>query len=210
MNTLRPHIPGRLQRIVSRCLRKRPEDRYPSATVLVRELRAARRDTETGLAQRISWRQRIIDLWEQADALPPSRYAWFVVGTAGLVTALYLSVSKIGAGGIIFLALAALFAYRHVRNRPQRVQDRFVRRVAKIPEVRLIVFQGRQATVVVDRSAAQLYNRINNELRICNRKLYSGQPMTVAIWHEVVPAQFQKLLAGPGVQYVREDRSENK
>jgi hypothetical protein len=82
--------------------------------------------------------------------------------------------------------------------------------VAKIPEVRLIVFQGRQATVVVDRSAAQLYNRINNELRICNRKLYSGQPMTVAIWHEVVPAQFQKLLAGPGVQYVREDRSENK
>src|SRR5262249_30318263 len=47
MNSIRPHIPDDLQRIVSRCLRKHAEDRYPDARLLAEELRRVRRDTES-------------------------------------------------------------------------------------------------------------------------------------------------------------------
>jgi hypothetical protein len=114
-------------------------------------------------------------------------------------------LSRIDPGGLILLSLAALLVFRHVRNRPQKAQDLFVRRLAKIPEVRLVVVQDQRATVVVDRPVPQLYSRINNHLRTCNRKLYWGQPMSVAILHDLPAEQIQKLLTGPGVQHVRED-----
>jgi hypothetical protein len=85
------------------------------------------------------------------------------------------------------------------------VQELFVRKVSKIPEVRLIVIHERQITVVVDRSIAQLYGRINDRLRTCNRKLYSGHPMTVSIVHDVSCEQLQQMLTSPGVQFVRAD-----
>jgi eukaryotic-like serine/threonine-protein kinase len=59
--SLRSHLPEELQRIVSRCLRKRPEDRYADAHLLARDLRQLRRSTEAGLAPRTDWRVRIVD-----------------------------------------------------------------------------------------------------------------------------------------------------
>ncbi|MEK7677479.1 MAG: protein kinase [Verrucomicrobiota bacterium] len=208
MNSIRAPIPDELQRIVSRCLRKRPEDRHPNARLLVEELRLLRRNTEAGVAYRTTWWKRMVDAWDRLRHLPPSRYAWFAAGTASLALALYLSISQIGMWGLVFVVLAGLYLYRHVRNRPQRMQEWFVQRVAKIPEVRLIAFQDRQVTVVVDRPVAQLYGRINAYSSACNRKLYSGQPMTVSILHDVSPEQLRKMLASPGVQYVRDDAIE--
>jgi len=83
--------------------------------------------------------------------VPPSRYFWLGLTAAGLGMALFFSLSQIGVGGALFLTLAGLFIYRYVRNRPQQIQGLFVRRVSKIPEVRLITIQDRQITVVVDR-----------------------------------------------------------
>jgi hypothetical protein len=204
MDSVRAHIPGELQRIVSRCLRKRPEDRYPNARLLAEDLRVLRRETEAGRVHQTSWQQRLAETWEQLRHQPPSRYVWFAAGVAGLGLALYLSRSGITPAWL-FLALAGLYLYRHIRNGPHRVQELFVRRVSKIPEVRLIAFHDRQFTVVVDRPVAQLYGRISTHLRKCNRKLYFGQPMTVSILHDVSAEQIHNLLAGPGVQYVRED-----
>jgi serine/threonine protein kinase len=207
LNTLQPQAPEALQRIVARCLRKQPEERYPSARALAEELRTVRRDTETRPALWSAWQRRLSEFWQQSRHLPVSSYAWFLFWAVALGVTLFLSVSRIGLGGVVLLALAGAFLYRYVRNRPQRIQDGFVRRVARIPEVRLVVFQGRQATVAVDRPAAQLYNRINAELRAWNRKLFAAPPMSVAIAHTLPDDAYQKLLAGPGVQYVREDRA---
>ncbi len=102
------------------------------------------------------------------------------------------------------------FPQSQIRNRPHRVQETFVRRVSKIPEVRLITFRERQATVVVDRPVAQLYGRISTQLRASNRKLYFGEPMTVSVLHEIPPEQVLDLMAGPGVQYLREDLTDRK
>jgi hypothetical protein len=206
MSTLRAGVPDQLQRIVSRCLAKRPEDRYANARLLAGDLRAVRKDMEAGIVQKTSWAQRVQEAWERLRRMPPSRYGWYAAGVAGLGMAVYFSLSKIGLGGLIFMTLTAGFLYRHIRNRPHAVQELFVRRVSRIPEVRLIAFQEREVCVVVDHPVAQLYGRINDQLRRCNRKLYSGQPMTVSILHDVPDEQFQHILAAPGVNYVRPDR----
>ena len=83
MNAAGVHVPPELERIVGRCLQKRPEDRYPSARILADELRRVRRDTETGLAQKTSWRQRMLEAWEQLRRQPPSRSAWLAAGAVG-------------------------------------------------------------------------------------------------------------------------------
>jgi len=210
MNSIRPNVSGDLQRIVSRCLQKRPEDRYPNARLLADELRRARRDTEAELAHKTSWQQRAADAWAELRNLPPSRYVWYALAAAALSFALYLSLARIGMGTAIFFGLAGFFLYRHFRNRPHRVQELFVRKASRIPEVRLIVFQQHQFSVVVDRSVAQLYGRLNSQLRTCNRKLYTGQPMTLSILYDLPPDQFHKMLASPGVQYVRADIVEDK
>jgi serine/threonine protein kinase len=210
MSSFQPHLPDQLQRIVSRCLQKRVEDRYPNARLLVEELKRLRRDIESGLAQKTSWRQRILDAWENLRHLPPSRYGWYAAGAGVLGLAVYLAISQISVGSLLLPALAAIFVYRRVRNRLHKVQELFVRRVSRIPEVRLIAMHDRQVTVVVDRPVAQLYGRINHQLRTCNRKLYFGEPMTVSILHEVSSDQIGKLLAGPGVQYVRDNAVENE
>ena len=147
------------------------------------------------------------EAWENLRQLPPSRYGWYVAGMAGLGMALYLVLAEVNLGVLFLAALMVVFLYRHVRNRPYRVQELFVRRVSKIPEVRLIVFQDRQITVVVDRPVAQLYGRINDRLRACNRKLYAGQPLTVAILHDLPSDEVRRLQGGPGVHFVRAENA---
>lgn len=203
--SIRSHLPDELQRIVSRCLRKRPEERYPDARILARDLRSLRRNTEAGLSPKTDWRMRLSDAWERARQLPPSQYLYFTALVVAAGTALYVSFSRIGTGGVIFLVIAGLLLLRYVRNRPQKAQETFVRRIAKIPEVRLIVLEQRQFTVVVDRPVAQLFSRINRQLQACNRKLFFGEPLVVSILHGIAPEKMHQLLSGPGVQFVRED-----
>jgi hypothetical protein len=205
MREQQPHIPAALQRIVSRCLKKYPEERYPNARILAQELRVLRRDTEAGLVQKTSLRQRVLDAWEYLQHLPPTRYAWFAIAAVALGLGLYFSVSRIGPGSLSFVLIVGLLLIRHVRNQPQRLQDLLVRKISKIPEVRLVRFHDRHATVVVDTAVAQLYGRINHQLSLFNRKRYWGPPMTLSIQHDVSGDQFRKMLSDSGVQYVRQD-----
>jgi serine/threonine protein kinase len=205
MNSPRAHIPEELQRIVSRCLKKRPDERYPNAALLASDLKVLRRQTEAGLAHHISWRQRALDLWDEVSHLPRSQYLWYGIGLVIAVLALSLSLAKIGAGGLVFLTVAALLVYRHIRNRPLRVQEMLVRRISKLPEVRLITLQKRQFNVVVDRPVAQLYGRINGLLQSANRELYHGEPLTLSVLHDLTDEQLHQLLTSPGVHYVREE-----
>lgn len=199
------HLPYGLQQIVSRCLRKRPEERYPDARLLARDLREFRRNSDASLPPRTHWRVRVMEAWDRLRQLRPTQYVWFGIGGAAAGYALYVSFSRIGPGGVVFLALAGLYIWRHIRSRPRKAQELFVRKVARIPEVRLITFRNQQFTVVIDRPVAQLYNRINQQLQMANRKLYFGEPMTVSIIHGVEADAMKRLLSNSGVQHVRED-----
>jgi serine/threonine protein kinase len=201
----RRHLPHGLERIVARCLRKRPEERYPDARLLARDLRELRRNPEATLPPKTDWRVRVSEAWERLVQLRPTQYAWFIFGVAAVGYALYLSFSWIGPGGVVFLAFATLFFWRHLRNRPRRAEEFFVRKISRIPEVRLITLRDRQFTVVIDRPVAQLYSRINHQLQNANRMLYYGAPMTVSIVHDVQTDALKRLLSSSGVQHVRED-----
>jgi serine/threonine protein kinase len=204
MSSLRGNLPSEFQRIVSLCLKKQPEERYGDAKGLVRDLRRLRRDTESGLSARISWRAQVAEALEAVRRLPRSQYIWLAAPWIVVAMTLVLMFSRIGPAGAISIAAIILYLFRLVRHRPQRMQQLFVRKVARLPEVQLISLQGRQFTVVVQRPVPQLYNRINQQLRACNQRLYFGEPMTVAVLHDVSPMRKEQLLAATGVQFVRE------
>ena len=72
VTTLRSNIPPDLHRIISRCLRKRPEDRYPSTRDLVEDLKKLRRDIDSGFARPAPWvenvRSRLLVLRDGPEA----------------------------------------------------------------------------------------------------------------------------------------------
>jgi eukaryotic-like serine/threonine-protein kinase len=205
IHSVRPNLPLELQQIISRCLRKRPEDRYPDARTLVQELRALRRDTESGKASTFSLRRRVLEVMRQLPQLAPRQYGWAAGVLVGLALILYLILTNVSLGGFIGFSIVALLAYRHVRNRPQRMVEQFVRKIRHVPEVRLISVQDRRITVIVDRPVGQLYGRINAQLNACNRKLFFGDPMSVTIRHDLAAPETHTLLTSTGVHYVRDD-----
>jgi hypothetical protein len=205
INSLRPNLPPELERIVSRCLKKRPEDRYPDARALIEDLRVLRRETESGLIRPLSLKSRVGDAFDRLTHLKPSEYAWLAGGILAVAGAVYLLFSNVGMGPLIPLAVISLLIYRRVRNQPRRMLELFVRKVARIPEVRFLVCVDRKITVGVDRAVGQLYGRINNQLNHCNRKLFFGEPFSVAIRHDLSADEIHRMLEGPGVQYVRDD-----
>jgi len=206
MNSLRPNLPADLQRIVARCLKKRPEQRYADVQSLIEDLRVLRRETESGMARLISVRERIGDAFERLTHLKPSEYAWLGAGILAVGCVIYLLFVNVGMlFQLVLFAFIGLLIYRHIRNQPRKVLDLFVRKVAKIPEVRFIFFEEGKITVGVDQAGGQLYGRINNHLSYCNRKLFFGNPMSVVIRHDLSSEEIRQMLAGAGVQYVRDD-----
>jgi hypothetical protein len=205
LQSYRPHLPAELQRIVSRCLRKNPEERYADARALIQDLRVLRRDTETGTAQPHSLKDRLRGTLDRARRLKGSEYVWIVGGPLVVAAISFLMVKGVGLGQLLLFVGGGLLLVRFVRNHPRRMLDLFVRKVAKIPEVSLIVCQDRRFIVVVDRAGGQLYGRISKQLNECNHKLFFGQPLSLVIQHDLAPEALRLLLTSPGVQYVRDD-----
>ena len=207
--TFRPNLPVALQRIVSRCLRKRPEDRYQSAAALVDDLKVLRRDTESGWLRPTSLKDRVTDAIDRVRHLTRGEYAWLTGGV--LVVALIISsgIWGMGWGGVAGMLLAGLFVFRYFKNHPHRLLEFVVRKVSRIPEVRLITVADRNITVVVDRPVPQLYGRINGYMSSSNKKLFFGKPLSVTIRHDLRNDEFERMLNDSGVHYVRSGAPED-
>ncbi len=210
MKAIRPEVPEGLQRVVSRCLRKRPEERYPNAHLLAEELRSIRRHTEAGLPHKTQWGQRLRELYEEFLHQSRLRVAAYGLGLVIGSVWLYRSVAKVEPGFLVFLVVAGLYLYRQVRNRPQRIREKFVKRASRIPEVRIIASREREISVVIDHPVAQLYGRLHGYLRSCNQRLYWGQPMTLTILHELSSEETRQILSSPGVEYVRDEPAQKE
>ena len=208
IHTFRPTLPGDLQQIVSRCLKKTPADRYPDARALMEDLRILRRKIESGQARPPSFKERMSGTLDRFMHLQPAEYAWLVGGALALALVFYLLIARVGLAFPIPLAVACLLIYRRIRHQPQRMVKAFVRKVARVPEVRFIVCQDRQITVSVDRAAGQLYARINDQLSVCNHKLFFGIPMSVVIRSDLTEEETRQWLSAPGVHYVRENAAQ--
>ncbi len=207
VTSLRQNLPPGLQRIVARCLRKRPEDRYQDTRNLVEDLKSLKRDIESGVTRAVPIGDRLRDGLESLKGLRGSALSWTAVIAASLLIALTLwLVGKKGdIGYLIFLVVVGMWLYRYYRNRSQKVLRRFVAGVSKMPEVKLISFQNHRALVVVDRMRARTYLNVNSLIEAANRKLYLGDPMEAAIRDDMTSEEFRRILQEPGVLYVRED-----
>ncbi|HAV63074.1 MAG TPA: hypothetical protein DCY13_12010 [Verrucomicrobiales bacterium] len=203
--TIRADLPPELAGIIDRCLRKLPEDRYPTARELIDDLRVARKNTESGQHVAKPIRRRLGDAVRNLQGLEPGQVAWLVGGLAIVGGVIYLIVNNSGLGGFIALLIIGGLIYRNLRHQPRRVLQRLVRKLAKLPEVRLVSVRDQTITVVIDRPAAQLFTRINQYVHDGNQKLFFGEPYQVAIRPQPGADEWQRLLDSTNVQHLRED-----
>ena len=204
---VRANLPPGLQRVLSRCLRKRAEDRYGDARELIKDLHGLRREIESGVTVHIPLGERLSEGLRHLDALPGHRGLWLVAGGLGLVVALLLMAVRSGdfMSSVVVPVVLGLIAYRRVRNRSQRLMRRFAAKAARLPEVRVVAYEGHQVTVLVDRALARTYLRINTLMEAVNSSLFFGQPFTVSVRDNLDGDATRELFGGSGVVYVRKD-----
>jgi predicted Ser/Thr protein kinase len=202
---LRPHVPPGVQRVITRCLRKRPQDRYPEARELLNDLKAVQRDVESGVSAKVPLLERLRQqIGGFGDVSPRD---WLVPGVlaAVFVAAAVLLIVQQGFVGAVLLVGVGLWIWRRVRNRAHSLTRRFVAKVQRMPEVSLIAVDGSRILVLADRAAAKTYVRVNALLDDVNARLFFGDPFTVAVRDDLPPGELRAVLQRPGVLYVRDD-----
>jgi hypothetical protein len=209
MTALRPNLPPSLQRVVTRCLRKRAQDRYPDAKELVADLKTVQREVESGVSSKAALGARLQERWAAlrdrtlGEWLLPG--AVLVIGLAVLLSVFLRPTVESVVPGLIFPGIAGLLVWRRFRNRRLRLARRFVAKVRKMPEVRLVALDGMRFSLVADRAQAKTYVRANALLDAINSSMFFGDPFTLVIREDVAPEEERSLLSSPGVLYVRED-----
>ncbi len=207
VTALRPNLPPSLQRVITRCLRKRAQDRYPDAKELVGDLKSVQREIESGISSRTPLAQRLQEQWRALRDRPLGEWllpaAVVLLALAVLLSLLIVRKWDLGPSAF-FTGLAVLYLWRRFRNRRMRLARKFVRRVAKMPEVRVVAIDGLRITLLTDQAQARTYVRANALLDSVNEGMFFGEPFTLVIRDQVTPEDERVLLTGPGVLYVRE------
>jgi len=207
LTSVRQNLPPELQRIVNRCLRKRPEDRYASAGELASDLRSLRKDVDSGVTRAVPLTDRLRDEFVSLKNLRAGPWPWILAGAAALAVllAVYFVYRRGGFWGPALALLAVYWVARSIRGRRRRLLKWFAGRLAKLPEVRLVAADGHNATVIVDRMQARLYMRINSTLDAVNKKLLFGQPVRLTLRDDVSAEEFKTILEHGGVLHLRDD-----
>jgi serine/threonine protein kinase len=205
VTVVRQNLPPELNRIISRCLRKRPKDRYPDARPLAADLKNLKRDIESGVQRSVPFSGRIGQFFESLKSSMPFGAIGIAVAVGSLILVGFLMLTERETGPIIMLAIFGFIFYRYIRNRKNRMLKRFTKEISKFPEVQAIIVRGDQVTVVVDQAKAKLYLRVNSLIDLVNKKLYFGGHVEAAVRDDLPSDEFQRMLREPRVIYVRDD-----
>ncbi len=207
VTALRPNLPPSLQRVITRCLRKRAQDRYGDAKELAGDLKAVQREIESGVSSKAPLAVQLKERWQSlrdrtlGEWLLPAIVV--LLALAVTVTLLVMHVRNLGSSAIM-MGLAGLFVWRRIRNRRLRLGRSFVRKVTRMPEVRLVTLEGLRFTVLADRAQARTYVRANALIDSINASMFFGQPFTLVVRDQLTSEEERALLSGPGVLYLRE------
>ncbi|MEE8605535.1 MAG: serine/threonine-protein kinase [Candidatus Aminicenantaceae bacterium] len=205
VTVIRKNLPPDLHRIITRCLRKRPEDRYPDAGALVPDLKNLKADIDSGVQRPFSATQKIDELKYWLTTSIPVGPQGILIVAAILVVAAILFFTDIQWANLLWLGIAGLVIYRNIKNRKKRMLRRFVANASKIETVKAVRIHGDSITVVLDRAKVSQYIRINSMVDAINKKLYFGKHVEVAVRDDLPEEEFQRMLRDPGVLYVRDD-----
>jgi tRNA A-37 threonylcarbamoyl transferase component Bud32 len=205
VTVIRRNLPPELHRVVSRCLRKKPADRYKNARALAADLKKLKNDIESGIQRSLPAGERVRMFFEGVKASLPFGPTGIAILVIGLALIVLLIFTKIETGALVALAVISLIVYRYIRNRKNRMLKRFTSKISKFPEVKAIVRRDDHITVVVDEAKAKTYIRINSLVDLVNKKLYFGKNIEASVRDDLTPGEFQHILRKPSVTYVRDD-----
>ena len=208
ITAVRPNLPPSLQRIVTRCLRKRSGDRYVDAKELAADLKAVQREVESGISSKAPLALRLQERWRSLQDRTLGEWllpAVIVVVVLAVLLALFFGRAEEGLGpGLVFTVIGALLVWRRIRNRRLRLARRFTSKVRKMAEVKLVALDGMRFTLVADQAQARTYVRANAALDAVNGSMFFGEPFTLVVRDAVQPEEEKALLAASGILYVRE------
>ena len=136
ITALRPNLTPSLQRIVTRCLRKRPQDRYASAKELAGDIKTVQRELESGISSRTPIATRLREQWQSWRDCPVGE--WILPAAAVLAVAAILVTFVVmrrvgGFSSLIVPGIVGLLLWRRFRNRRRRLAGKFVKKAAKVP-----------------------------------------------------------------------------
>ena len=202
---VRRNLSPELHRIVFRCLRKNPDDRYPDAHALAADLRHLKHDLETGTTSRLPAGTRLRSWAAWVKTSFPGGYKGIALLFGAIALAVILVAAKFNWGGLIGPAFMVLFFYRFLRNRKKRLIAAFTKKVSKFSEVRLVTVRDDRVTVVVDKAPAKVYIRITALVEELNKSLFFEKDIKAEIRSEVTEAEAQAMLTQVGVVFAREE-----
>jgi predicted Ser/Thr protein kinase len=202
---VRRNLTPELHRIVFRCLRKNPEDRYPDAHALAADLRRIKHDLETGTALKLGAEARLRNWIDWLKTSFPGGYKGMAILSGAIALAAVLVAVNFNWGGLIGPAFIGLFFYRYMRNRKKRLLAAFAKKVAKFQEVRLVTVRDDRVMVVLDKAPAKVYIRITALVDELNRSLFIGKDIKAEIRTEITEAEASALVTQMGVVYAREE-----
>jgi serine/threonine protein kinase len=205
VTSVRRNLPPQVHQIISRCLRKRPEDRYPDAGRLADDLERLEKNLETGTSLSLPAGERVRAWLESVKSSVPLGNKGLIILAAVLILAFAMLFTRVQWGSLIGPAFLALFFYRFARNRKRRLLSDFSKKISKLPEVKAVLIQEDRVTVVLDKALAKTYIRINSQFEALNSSLFFGKPATIEIKDDLADTEIQKLVRQPGVSYIRED-----
>ena len=205
VTSVRPNLPAPVHQIISRCLRKRPEDRYPDASRLADDLKRLEQSLESGTNLVLPAGERVRAWLETVKSSVPLGNKGLIILAAIIILAIALLFTRVQWGSLIGPAFLALFLYRFLRNRKRRKLSDLVKKLSKSPEVKAVMIQEDKVTVILDKAPAQSYLRIHSKVDALNSGLFFGKPVTVEIKDDLVEAELKKLIRQPGVTYIRDD-----
>jgi serine/threonine protein kinase len=205
VTVIRKNLPPELHRIITRCLRKRPEDRYPDAGELAADIKRLKTDIESGVRRPFSLDQKLDELKYWVSTSLPVGPQGILIVAAILVVAAILIFTDIQWANLLWLGILGLLIFRYIKNRKKRMLKRFVSKVSKIKEVRAVRIKEDSITVVMDKAQASQYIRINSLVDEINKKLFIGRHIEVAVRDDIPEEEFQAMLRETGIAFVRDD-----
>ena len=202
---IRRSLPPRVHQIISRCLRKNREDRYPDAHALAADLKHLKQELETGSRLSAPAGARLQAWLDTVRTWLPLNGKWLIVLGIVSIVAAVLMITRVRWGELIGPAVILFFLYRAVRQRRRRLLARFVKKVAALREVKTVVLQNDEIIVVLDKAPAKIYIHISSLVDSVNSRLFYGRRFTCSFRDEMSAPELAGFIKQSGVLYVRDD-----
>ncbi len=207
LTTVRAGLPYGLQRVVERCLRKDPQERYQNLSETAADLKRVKREIESGVESGPPMLERV----RLPKTLLPKNLSTrgaVVIGFWGIVlTSLLLTVlaNKGGFAGAMPFLVMGVIVYGHVRGRRRRMAKRFIKKAAKLKEVQVVGMEGDEFIVASRGTKASTHVKLNSLLEAANGGLYYGHAFKMTVRSDVPAEELQSMPSRLSVHFVREE-----